>query len=64
MSLFSIGLNERTNVSSVDDAPVGSEAGSRCDVRVFPEDSHGLTNPRTEFESFVTIAGFLRENLA
>uniref|UniRef100_A0A7S0SJ49 Peptidase S9 prolyl oligopeptidase catalytic domain-containing protein n=1 Tax=Mantoniella antarctica TaxID=81844 RepID=A0A7S0SJ49_9CHLO len=40
------------------------EAGGQCAVRVFPEDSHGLTNPRTEFESFVTIAGFLREHMA
>ena len=39
------------------------EAGGRCDVRVFPEDSHGLTLPRTEFESFVTVAKFLREAL-
>jgi hypothetical protein len=30
---------------------------------VFPEDAHGLVNPRTEFESFVTIAGFLREHV-
>ena len=39
------------------------EAGGTCDVRLFPEDSHGLGKPRTEFESFVTIAKFLRENL-
>jgi len=36
--------------------------GGSCAVRVFPEDSHGLTNPRTEFESFVTIAAFLRHH--
>ena len=30
---------------------------------MFPEDSHGLLNPRTEFESFVTVAGFLRRNV-
>jgi acylaminoacyl-peptidase len=39
------------------------EAGGSCEVRVFPTDSHGLTNPRTEFESFVTVAGFLRRNV-
>ena len=39
------------------------EAGGRCEVRMFPEDSHGLLNPRTEFESFVTVAGFLRRNV-
>ena len=39
------------------------EAGGSCEVRVFPADSHGLTNPRTEFESFVTVAGFLRRNV-
>lgn len=37
--------------------------GGVCDVRVFPEDSHGLVKPRTEFESFVTIAKFLRNAL-
>jgi acetyl esterase/lipase len=36
------------------------EQGGSCAVRVFPEDCHGLTNPRTEFESFVTVAAFLR----
>ncbi len=40
-----------------------TEAGGRCEVRMFPEDSHGLLNPRTEFESFVTVAGFLRRNV-
>ena len=37
--------------------------GVDCRTRVFPEDAHGLVNPRTEFESFVTIAGFLREHV-
>jgi acylaminoacyl-peptidase len=37
--------------------------GGDCRTRVFPEDAHGLVNPRTEFESFVTIAGFLREHV-
>ena len=38
-------------------------AGGTCHVRVFPEDAHGLVKPRTEFESFVSIATFLRETL-
>jgi acylaminoacyl-peptidase len=38
-------------------------AGGTCHVRVFPEDAHGLVKPRTEFESFVTVAAFLRETL-
>jgi acylaminoacyl-peptidase len=37
--------------------------GGICRVRVFPEDAHGLVRPRTEFESFVAIAAFLRETL-
>ena len=40
------------------------EAGGTCEVRVFPADCHGLTNPRTEFESFVTVARFLRQHVA
>ena len=39
------------------------ERGGDCRVRVFPEDAHGLVNPRTEFESFVTVAAFLREHM-
>ena len=38
-------------------------AGGVCEVRVFPEDAHGLVRPRTEFESFVSVAAFLRETL-
>ena len=39
------------------------ERGGGLSRARFPEDAHGLVNPRTEFESFVTVAAFLREHM-